>query len=479
MPLDDRDRNLEKALARNLQVPDRHAPDRAGAPAATPTSRSAAQSESAITCPDAEVLAAYHERLLTPEEMIVQKEHLAGCVRCQEILAHLEATDEIELEADRVELKPAALAAAPLMRAGHIARTEAIPVADRPPALSRVAVEMRPASANWRWLVPTGALAAALMIWVAVRESNPPPFQLARNQGAPLSAPAQPLPQKPTAVQNSTAPDLQSSHPTDSYAAGDTAGSTRKEGAALDQKMPPTPAPRKGLPLPKLSTGADTRSAGLARERLGPAVARMAQQPKEKPPAERSAAPAPPVSSVPTATDSAANIVATVPSAPQDEIQARALPATSGVAGAPAQAQLQTNRIGVLALRQVADAQARNRVSVSSPDGTVTWRLAPAGIIERSSGASGNWTLQETGVVTDLLAGSSVSDKVCWVAGRSGTLLRTTDGGRHWRTLSAPTSEDIASIFAIDDNQATITTISNQSYKTTDGGQTWTPQPIP
>ncbi len=462
MPLDDRDRNLEKALARNLQAPDRHAPDRVGAPAATPASRSAAQSESARTCPDAEVLAAYHEHLLTPEEMIAQKEHLAGCMRCQEILAHLEATDEIPLEADRDEWMTAAVAAVPQMRAGHSASTEAIPIADRQPALSRAAVEMRRRTANWRWLVPMGALAAALMIWVAVRESNRPQFQLAKKQGPSFSAPAQPLPPEPAAAQNSTAPGLPSSPPTDSYAAGDTARSTRKEGAALD------------LPLPKLSTGAGTHPAGLARERLGAAGAPIVQEPKEKPPAKRSAAPAPPVSSVPTATDSAANIVATGPSAPQVELQARALSATE-----PAHMQLQTNRIGALAVRQVADAQARNPLFVSSPDGTVTWRLAPAGIIERSSGASGNWTLQKTGVVTDLLAGSSVSDKVCWVAGRSGTILRTTDGGRDWRTLSAPTTEDIASIFAIDDHQATITTNSNQTYKTTDGGQTWTPQPTP
>jgi hypothetical protein len=80
MPGNDRDQNFEKALAGNLR-----------------SSNAAAGND----CLDAETLAAYHDRLLDPEEMAQRKAHIATCERCQEILAQLEATDAIPVEADR------------------------------------------------------------------------------------------------------------------------------------------------------------------------------------------------------------------------------------------------------------------------------------------------------------------------------------------------------------------------------------------
>src|SRR3984957_10756354 len=80
MPLNDRDQNFEKALAGGLR------------------SSNAAPSND---CVDAETLAAYHDRLLDPEEMAQRKAHIASCERYQEILAQLEATDGIAVEADR------------------------------------------------------------------------------------------------------------------------------------------------------------------------------------------------------------------------------------------------------------------------------------------------------------------------------------------------------------------------------------------
>ena len=52
-----------------------------------------------LHCPESHVLAAYHERSLLPEEMNSWQEHIAGCARCQAVLAELEATDAIPLRA--------------------------------------------------------------------------------------------------------------------------------------------------------------------------------------------------------------------------------------------------------------------------------------------------------------------------------------------------------------------------------------------
>ena len=102
------------------------------------------------------------------------------------------------------------------------------------------------------------------------------------------------------------------------------------------------------------------------------------------------------------------------------------------------------------------------------------WRAGPGGIIERSADGGSTWTVQPSGVVTDLTAGSALSDQICWIAGRSGTILRTIDGGKHWLKVASPTSEDLGSVFAVDDQQATVTTAStHKSYKTQDAGQTW------
>src|SRR5256886_1442577 len=90
MAPDERDRRFDKALARHLRSA---APSgEAGALPVVPASESGA-------CPDSETLAAYHERSLLPEEMNSWKEHIVGCANCQTILSHLEATDEIPLQA--------------------------------------------------------------------------------------------------------------------------------------------------------------------------------------------------------------------------------------------------------------------------------------------------------------------------------------------------------------------------------------------
>src|SRR5260370_23103385 len=129
MPSDNRERSFENALASHL---------RAGNSAAVPHN----------ACSDSETLAAYHERSLTPEQMASLKTHVTDCDRCQQILAHLQASDQIPVSA--ANTAPQATAAAN--------------------SSVRVLHSRRPAL--WRWVAPAGALAAALLRWVAGRENN-------------------------------------------------------------------------------------------------------------------------------------------------------------------------------------------------------------------------------------------------------------------------------------------------------------------
>src|SRR5262245_37581187 len=117
MALEDRERNFEKALRREFR----------------------AKSESGLDCPDAEALAAYHERMLSPEEMSRQKTHIAACPRCQEILATLEVTEAIPSGAEDSEKV--------LAKARDLAGTS------RKSASLR---EMPRRNTHLRWAVPAG-----------------------------------------------------------------------------------------------------------------------------------------------------------------------------------------------------------------------------------------------------------------------------------------------------------------------------------
>jgi len=111
MAPDERDRRFDKALARHL--------------------RSAASAGEAVrlpeipalqggACPDSEALAAYHERSLFPEQLNSLKDHIVGCAHCQAILAQLEATDEISLQAAEQEEILAVKESEPVMAARNL-----------------------------------------------------------------------------------------------------------------------------------------------------------------------------------------------------------------------------------------------------------------------------------------------------------------------------------------------------------------------
>src|SRR5260370_23351768 len=185
MALDDRDRGFEKALARRLRA------EATGA-----------------ACPDAETLAAYHERSLTLEEMNTWMQHTTACASCQEILAQLTATDEIPVGADQQQ--NAAVEGSNLFEAVYV--PEEVPTATAqaavasPTAMNQKAAAVvslpqgpkRLRAAHWRWLAPAGALAAGLLVWVAVHENQPARLtQPAKIEGAANRPPVPPAASAP------------------------------------------------------------------------------------------------------------------------------------------------------------------------------------------------------------------------------------------------------------------------------------------
>src|SRR6266581_6912984 len=186
MAPDERERNFDQALGRHL---------RSTAPVVNAASSPAGSGSQRGSCPDTETLAAYHERSLLSEEMNSWKEHIVGCSHCQTILAHLEATDQIALQASAQKEILAAKESKPVLTA----RSLATPPAAAAPKKSRRVLLLR--GARWQWLAPAGAIAAGLLVWIALQENQPlslpslKEVQVATKQAAPP-----PTPSVPTAV---------------------------------------------------------------------------------------------------------------------------------------------------------------------------------------------------------------------------------------------------------------------------------------
>jgi Photosynthesis system II assembly factor YCF48 len=444
MALDDRERNFEDALARHLQA-NRSAKASAGTPASAPNDN----------CPDAEILAAYHERLLDAEEMILRKEHIASCPRCQQVLVQVEATEEIGLEIDREEFAPRSAGAMPQTLQVHAARA---PLASTAVARTSTPMEMP----RRRWLVPAGALAAGLLVWIAIHDRMAPRTQvnLAKNQSQPAPEFSPRTVRPPTEASEEKSAELgRQAPPPKPDAAG------RDENAAAENARKRKPASPSSVPATR---GDLPSSDSLASEKRRANALRIS--PQSAPDHKQAARSVESPSSAPAGVSESVVVSAAAQPVPQE---AKKEAAPDGVAAPSLE---QSPAVSGRAFRDLqALLPVRNPVPVSSPNGAVVWRLLPSGLIQRSADAGANWTVQKTATVADLLAGSAVSEKTCWIGGRGGAVLLTTDGGNHWLKVSSPTTDDITTVFAVDAQQATITTAKNNSYKTTDGGITWTP----
>jgi hypothetical protein len=213
---EDRDQLFLKALARHLRT------------------GSAASS----LCLDPETLAAYHERTLTPAELASLKSHIVSCARCQEILAQLEATEEINELEETSEVVPAiALAAAPV--ASELRRQTASQDTAAQASPEKVVAIPRKRFASLRWAAPAGAIAAALLVWISVRHAGillKPP-----SDGAPISADRRPAPAL-SAAEEAKAPGPPQEKEAQRQKSDDSSAARRNETAPA-----PPPAPQPSL----------------------------------------------------------------------------------------------------------------------------------------------------------------------------------------------------------------------------------------
>jgi hypothetical protein len=376
-------------------------------------------------CPDADLLAAWFDRSLSPVEASRIEAHAASCSVCQQVLADL-------------------------------ARSE--------PEVIRAATEPRPARPlfwHWRWVVPaaTAIVVAIVGARTLIAPSGVPTevAQFAQKQ-APPPPPPSAGPDRPAGIGEATpAPSTvvpeaaRSASPAVAPAgAMATPVGTKLEGRLADRRAE-QPAPAANAPAP---VGA-APSANDARPPVQKtaADARPAQIVAEAP--ARPQAPPPAVSAV-------ESMAVAQPAKTTERADAGvARPAAARAAVAPQSAFL------------VGGPPAQQITASAEPSGSpVLWRYGDRGAIERSEDRGQTWERQQSGVDTRLVDASSPTSRICWVVGAGGTILRTTDG-RTWERVKSPTAADLVSIHAWSENSATLTAADRTVYTTADGGRSW------
>jgi hypothetical protein len=433
---------------------------------------------------------------LLPEELKSCKEHIVGCANCQNILAQLEATDEISLPAaEREEVVAKGSEEAIVAR-----NVEAFPAAPAPgqsqraagavpPKKSRRALLLR--GARWQWLAPAGAIAAGLLVWIALHENQP--LALPNLKAVQVATKQAPPPPPPTPSVSTAVPEVSASAKAalkKPQTAADESASANTRGASgavksggkqeyLTQVSPSQPLADKESSLRKDTERRASVDLLRAQEQLDrdAKTATGAIQENAEVQLQTQAA------NVQSQNQLNINSPKVPGPAALSQMETKKMKAASA---APAAPPSQPSAVGGVApaYNSSASLEVAREISnprlISPPGSSVIWRAGRSGFIELSKDGGSSWSRQNSGVLADLLTGSAPSDKVCWIVGRVGAILLTTDGGAHWTLISSPLSEDLGGIRATDERHATIWNARNtKNFETSDGGLTWKPVPNP
>ena len=435
-------------------------------------------------CPDAELIAAYHERALQPDEIALWEGHFAGCSRCRKILAVLAASVD------------APLAETEVARLGEL-----IAAAERPASVAtpRTAKVIRSNRFDWRarWLAPALGVAAVLAVWFAMRA---PWRATGQRSGETLVAQA-PNQEGPTGTE--PAGRLSRAVPEQDKKA-EAVASTNLPAANAPSLNSPAEVPAKGRMetgnrngkiSPSAGPAADSlqekkESGGLTDQRENQASAGAAPpEPSPQAKAALGTSATPPLPQVRAQADSA---VPPGPEVPQSAAQSMTVTESAPQVGTTNEtlggtiqrensASLPLNGRNYQALATLRAARA-NTILLKAPSGSILWRVGKGGVIERSANAGNVWVSEKSPSQEDWLGGAAVSDAVGWVVGRNGAIARTADGER-WERINSPAASaqsgklpDWIGVVARDAQNATITAGDGRRYVTQAGGKTWQAQ---
>jgi len=465
--------------------------------------RSLARDSAAQPCPEPDVLAAYFEQSLTPDETERCDLHFSQCARCREQLAAMASMGEAETDESHA---PSATKEAP--------RTWAL---------------------GWNWLAPVAVLVSFALVWfiryrvqtrttghtwtdglVAVMKPQPSPSTtplVTLPNASPSAPPTDKALQEPAHDKVGFAQHA----PSTSDLKKDT---TRASSTISSADQGAVPAAVDGYAGAPSRVTASERAAPQASARL---IAPTPQSALRVPSKIASASelakvvPGPKPQPAATANPGATQKEAPIAVAQTVEVTAEAPVVANGVPGQAASAsaaKTEAQQKDSLSAQQSAQSlmvmdeseatevngklkqpvkeyskSARTKTSANSPnlvsaqampgyvliatpDPSVVWRIAPEGFVERSMDSAATWEGTQISSEAQFLAGSAPTANTCWVVGRGGSIFMTKDG-KHWKKIHAPAAIDFVSVSAMDAAIATVTAADGTKYATSNGGKNW------
>jgi hypothetical protein len=425
----------------------------------------------ANTCPDPDILAAYSDRSLDADEMERHEQHFSECARCREQLAAI--------------FRPASVAEIPT---NQVVKDSAVAKAPQAMAMSPAATHARqelarPRRFNWRWLAP---VAAAILLVAFVYKRN------VTRLGTPLISRNQVAMSKPEALPPVSLVDSDSSSPhlteptrvpaesrTKSNGGVPSAAApfVRRELSQTARNYPTAPPMRdqEAHRVDELGSDYEIRNALKKRaeaaasnnlEKSAPSELDTLTNAKDK----RDSAPS-------ASTPGAARTPAATPPTRAESTQAGRQAAAAGqksIVGGMLndRKQMQTSASTTVTVTSQAVVAESPAPAIQTPDAAVQYRIAGAGVVERSDDGGATWQGQRVMANAEILAGAAPSVNVCWLVGRGGMVLMTNDG-KNWKKVPSATTVDLVAVTAADAMFATITTADGRKFSTQNGGMTW------
>jgi hypothetical protein len=434
-------------------------------------------------CPDAGILAAFHEGTLSGNETSACKMHVATCARCGSVIEALDASDAIPSTGQ--EYIRAAEATKP--------ETSGYDAGRREPIRHIVWTRRQPFK---EWLTPaTIAVAAGVILLIGIlviRQIEKGAIQIAMNQ-PPIEKHEERLSPGDTRRLATDMPSQPKAQPKTERESAliEKSIKSRLRPDTLDSDTPQHIAPKNEGEEESPTAGLGKRSqreeinkeiaASAAPKPPTPVIARTDDDSKDivgKKIEDKYAQLAPPLSDFADKSEEwkedqrkAVREQAAVEKSKGNEMPE---PHDAWKDSKPSLIVRDKQSPPKEALKPAAPESALKQILITSPDPNVQWRFGAGGLIEKSSDGGKSWKRQSSNAADDLLAGVAPAEKVCWLAGKNGTVLLTTDG-EHWAKLPFPSQIDLGGISSKDARQALLWDTQNKvKFFTNDGGKTWT-----
>jgi hypothetical protein len=396
-------------------------------------------------CPDAGILAAFHEGTLSDDETLACRKHFAKCARCKSVIEALEASDAMLSPAQ--EYVPAADAATPEISGYGAGKRKSV--------RHIIWTRLQPFKG---WLMPAAvALAAGVFFLIGI-------LAIRQNEKG-----AVPMAMKKTPIEKLEkrySPGETVRPATEMTSQKKAELKIEKESALIEESIKSRQRLDTLTDAPKSTASKMDLDKAAQASQLRKSITESFQREAFK---------------KDTVDSTVSTELAPVIEAQPEHVSENIIDEFKIVSDEDLDKVARDNRaipmdkeLRIKAEIQAEYARTDRQVPVVSPDRNVQWRFGAGGLIEKSVDGGKSWNRQSSNVTDDLLAGVAPTEKICWLVGKNGTVILAADG-EHWTRLPFPSKIDLGGIASKDALNALVWDKQNKAkFYTQDGGNTWT-----